>query len=161
MQHKKLKFSVLILLIALPGLNAQEVMPASGGNGTGSGGSVSFTVGQLVYTTSSGTSGSVSEGVQQPYEISTITGIEDAVGIVLASSVYPNPATDFLILRVDEYESMKLSYQLFDINGRLLEFSKITGSESTIMMNRFSAGTYFLKVMSNNKDVKIFKIIKN
>jgi opacity protein-like surface antigen len=161
MQYKKLRFCVLILLIALPGLSAQEVMPASGGNGTGSGGSASYTIGQPGYTTSSGTNGSVSEGVQQPYEISTITGIEDAVGIVLASSVYPNPATDFLILRVDDYEGMKLSYQLFDINGRLLESNYITGSESAIMMSRYSAGTYFLKVMSSNKDVKTFKIIKN
>jgi hypothetical protein len=40
-------------------VQAQETIPASGGNATGSGGSVSYTVGQLTYNTISGTSDTV------------------------------------------------------------------------------------------------------
>jgi hypothetical protein len=42
--------------------------PQAGGEATGSGGSVSYSVGQVVYTTNTGINGSVAQGVQQPYE---------------------------------------------------------------------------------------------
>jgi len=51
---------------------AQTAIPAAGGNATGSGGTVSYSVGQLTYNTYQGSVGTVSEGVQQPYEILTI-----------------------------------------------------------------------------------------
>ncbi len=160
MKIKKLNLIGILLFLGLAGLSAQEVIPSSGGNATGSGGSASFTVGQLMYKTHEGATGSLAEGVQQPYEISTITGIEEAIGIVLVSSVFPNPTADFLTLRVEDNLSMELSYQLFDMTGRLLKNNKITASETTINMVRFSAGTYFLKIIDNKQDVKTFKIIK-
>ena len=113
-----------------------------------------------MFNTHPGTNGSVAEGVQQPYEISVVTGIEEVLGIDLVSSVFPNPTAGFLTLRVDDYLNMDLSYQLFDIGGRLLKNNKVTESETTIDMVRFSAGTYFLKIIDNNRDVKTFKIIK-
>ena len=161
MKYRKLLLSILFLFLGLAGLIAQEVIPASGGNANGNGGSASYTIGQLMYKTHFGVNGSISEGVQQPYEISTITGIEEAIGIVLVSSVFPNPATDFLTLRVEDYGNMDLYYHLFDINGRLVENSRVTGSETIINMTRFSAGIYILKIIDNNTDIKTFKIIKN
>ncbi len=53
--------------------SAQEVIPASGGNATGSGGSVSYSAGQVFYSIITGETGSVAEGVRQPYEISVVT----------------------------------------------------------------------------------------
>lgn len=78
-------------------LLSQNAIPATGGNASGSGGSVSYSVGQVTYLINTGTSGSVAQGVQQPYEISVVTGIEEASGIELEFSVYPNPASDFAI----------------------------------------------------------------
>lgn len=43
---------------------AQQVQPASGGNASGSGGSASFTIGQIFYTTPTGASGSSDQGIQ-------------------------------------------------------------------------------------------------
>ena len=43
---------------------SQETIPASGGAAIGSGGTSSYSVGQLVYTTNTG-SGTVTQGVQQ------------------------------------------------------------------------------------------------
>ena len=82
----KQKERLLIILIMFGGglaLQAQEVISSSGGNVSGSGGSVSYSVGQVVYTTNTGTNGSVAQGVQQPYEISVVTGIEEATNINL------------------------------------------------------------------------------
>ena len=160
---RKLIFITGITTLSLLISNAfsQESVNTSGGNATGSGGSVSYSVGQVFFNTSESTTGSVVEGVQQPYEISVVTSIEEAIGINLVASAYPNPVTDHLTLRIDDYESFELSYQLFDINGRLLENKQVIGYETIIIMAHFTAGIYFLKVIAINRDIKTFKIIKN
>ncbi|MFA4853257.1 MAG: T9SS type A sorting domain-containing protein [Thermoplasmata archaeon] len=173
MQHRKLKLSALLLLgLGLTGLQSQEAIPATGGEASGSGGTVNYSVGQVFYTTNTGTNGSVAQGVQQPFEISVVTGLEEAKGITLQCSAYPNPTTDFLTLKVENYDTENLSYQLFDISGKLLQNKKAEGNGTTISMENLVPATYFLKVYAvgrndrtgvtdNNKEVKTFKIIKN
>ena len=161
MKYKKLKFSALLLLgLGLTGLQAQESVNATGGNASGSGGTVSYSVGQVVYTTNIGTNGSVAQGVQQPYEISVVTGLEEAKGINLTVSAYPNPTTDYLTLEVKEYELSNLHFQLYDMSGKLLQNEKITGNQTSIVMSNLVPATYFVKVIQDNKEVKTFKIIK-
>ncbi len=162
MRHKKLKLSAVILIgLGLTGLQAQESVTATGGNASGSGGSVSYSVGQVVYTTSTGANGSVAQGVQQPYEISVVTAIEEAKGINLSVSVYPNPTTDYLTLEVKDFELSTLHFQLYDMNGKLLQSEKISGSQTSITMGNLVSATYFVKVIQSNKEIKTFKIIKN
>ena len=145
------------LLIA----QAQSTIPASGGNAGGSGGSVSYTVGQIVNVTISGSNGSVIEGVQQPFEISVITEVGNTEEITLSCSVYPNPVTYFLTLKIGTGVKVKLSYKLYNINGKLLENKKILTDETQIAMVTYASGTYLLRVTDNKKDLKTFKIIKN
>ena len=162
MRHKKLKLSAVLLLgLGLTGTQAQTAVPTTGGNASGGGGSASYSVGQVVYTTTANTYGSVAQGVQQPYEISVVTGLEEANGISLSVSAYPNPTTDFLNLKIENYDNTNLLYQLFNISGKLLETKKIENNETSIVMNDLAKATYFLKVIENNKEVKTFKIIKN
>ncbi|MBN2669392.1 MAG: T9SS type A sorting domain-containing protein [Bacteroidales bacterium] len=162
MRQKRLILSAILLLgLGLTGLKAQTSINASGGVATGSGGSASYSVGQVVYTTNTGTSGSVAEGVQQPFEISVVTEIEEAKGINLSVTAYPNPTTDYLTLEVNEFEISNLSYQLYDISGKLLQSEKIKGNQTSIVMNNLVPATYFVKVIQRNRDVKTFKIIKN
>jgi len=117
--------------------------------------------GQVVYTTNTGTNGSVAQGVQQPFEISVVTGIEQTKGINLSVSAYPNPATDFLMLKVENYDNGNLSYQLFDMNSKLLQNKKVTSNQTSIVMSNLVPATYFVKVIQENKEVKTFKVIKN
>ena len=162
MRHKRLKLSAVLLLgLGLTGLQAQTSVNATGGNASGSGGSASYSVGQVVYTTHTGTSGSVAEGVQQPYEISVVTAIEEAKGINLSVSAYPNPTTDYLTLEVKDFELSTLYFQLYDMNGKLLQSEKITGNQTSIVMSNLVPATYFVKVTQGNKEVKTFKITKN
>lgn len=161
MQNKKLALSAVFLLaLGLTGLQAQQTITTAGGDGSGSGGSVSYTVGQTVYTTASGTNGSVAEGVQQPFEISVVTAIESAKSISLEFVVYPNPATDYVVLKIGDYEVANLNYQLYDLGGKLLEKNKIQGSETNISMQSLMPSTYFLRILDKDKVIKIFKIIK-
>lgn len=161
MKHKKLKLSALFLLgLGLSGLQAQEAIPASGGNASGSGGLASYSVGQVIYSTNTGNTGSVAQGVQQPFEISVVSGIEKAKGINLECMVYPNPTTDILTLKIENYNHENLSYLLYDISGKVLKNEKLTENETSIPMADFVPAIYFLKVTDNQKEIKSFKIIK-
>ena len=148
------------LISAITGIKAQQGFTAAGGGASGSGGTAAYSVGQIVYTTNTGAGGSVAQGVQQPYEISIVLGLEDHQ-ISLNMKVYPNPTSDFLILNVGNFELSTLNFELFDVSGKLLESKKITSITETISMENLPSSTYFLKVTSNNEEVKTFKIIKN
>ena len=162
MRQKKLKLSVALLLgIGLLGLQAQETIPATGGNASGSGGTASYSVGQVAHQTHRGTNGSVAEGVQQPYEISMITTTDETEGINLSISAYPNPTKDYLTLEVKDFELSNLNFQLYDIQGKLLQNEKLTGTETKIDMSGLAPATYFVIVIKDNKGVKTFEIIKN
>ncbi|MEI7979940.1 MAG: T9SS type A sorting domain-containing protein [Bacteroidota bacterium] len=163
MKQKKLKFSAFILLgLGLTnGVKAQTAIAASGGTASGSSGNVNYTVGQIVYTTNTGTNNSAAEGVQQPYEISGVTGLTETSGIILSTSIYPNPTSDFVILKIGNYKVSDLSYQLFDLKGCQMESKKVNGIETNIDLSELIPATYFLKVIENNKEIKTFKIIKN
>jgi hypothetical protein len=160
---KKPFISIIIFCLFgyVTSLQAQSTIPASGGNASGGGGTVSYTVGQIVYTTNTGTNGTSAQGVQQPYEISVVTSVENDEEVTLECSVYPNPTTDFLTLKIINCDKEKLSYKLYDINGNLIENQNVTGKETQITMENRVSGTYFIKVTDNNKDLKTFKIIKH
>ena len=158
MKHKKVKLSVLLLGIGLTA-QAQQATTASGGNASGSGGTVAYSVGQIVYATNTGTTGSLAQGVQQPYEISILLGIDNH-SINLELTAYPNPTTNYLKLNVGKAELSTLNFQLYDISGKLIENRKIISSSETIAMENLPNGIYFLKITNNNNEVKTFKIIK-
>jgi hypothetical protein len=142
-------------------VQAQETIPATGGNATGSGGSVSYTVGQITYSAISGTNGTVNQGVQQPYEISIVTASNSAREITLECTVYPNPTRGLLKLIIVSFENENLRFQFFDINGVLLQDKKVESKETEISINNLSSSVYFLRVIKNNMEVKVFKIVKN
>ncbi len=171
MRHNRLKTCLVLLLgLGLTGLQAQTSINATGGDASGDGGSVSYSVGQMVYITNTGTNGSGAQGVQQPYEISVVTGIEEAIGISLSVRAYPNPTTDYLTLSIEDnvktsHDLSLMSYQLYDIQGKLLQSEKITDNQTSIVMGNLVPGTYFVKVIAMaqgiaNQEVKTFKIIK-
>ncbi|MFA5972522.1 MAG: T9SS type A sorting domain-containing protein [Lentimicrobiaceae bacterium] len=165
MKNKKVKLiATLFLGVGLTVLHAQEAVPVTGGNASGSGGSVSYSVGQVVYSTNTGTGGSVAQGVQQPFEISIVTALEETEGITLQCSVYPNPSADFVILKVVASATLSIQtmlYQLYDGSGKLLENTKIVSNETRIALSNLPDADYFLKIIQGNKELKTFKIIKN
>ena len=154
-------FLVILLCCGLcTALLGQETIPATGGNATGNGGSVSYTVGQIAYSILSGTNGTVIQGVQQPYEISVVTAIESINAINLECIVYPNPTRGVIKLVFGSFDNEEMRFRLYDINGVLLQDKKIESRETEISMENLSSSIYFLKVIINNKEVKVFKIVK-
>ncbi len=162
-RQKKVLLSTLFLIFGFILLQAQESIAAAGGESTGFGGTVSYTIGQMFYMTSVDNSTSIAEGVQQPFEISVSTGVDEP-GINLNISAYPNPTLNYLHLEVDasvnrNYQTMQ--YQLFDANGRLIAMEKIVSDVTTIITSELSPATYFLKILGDREELKTFKVIKN
>ena len=91
-------FTLGIAVFAFSGLQAQEAPVASGGEATGSGGSVSYSIGQVSYLTNSGSGGTIGEGVQQPYEIQTLDVVENYKDLSIV--LFPNPTRENLNLNI-------------------------------------------------------------
>lgn len=158
MKQRKLKLSVLLLGLGLIA-QAQQAVTASGGDATGNGGTLAYSVGQVVYTTCTGASGTVAQGVQQPYEISIVLGIDNHQ-FSLDLQAFPNPTTDYLHLKVESEALNDLTFQLIDLNGKLIESKIISSTTETIHLGDLPSATYFLKVNNKNNALKTFKIIK-
>jgi hypothetical protein len=156
---KKIKL-VACLLLGTHLIYAQENIPASGGNATGSGGTVSYSVGQLVYTTNTDTGGTVSQGVQQSFELLTLNNPE-LTTVNLTAVTYPNPTSDYVVLKITDSTLDNLSYKLIDVNGKAISNGSVTNGDTQINMQQLALGMYILKVNQNNQELKTFKIIKN
>ena len=154
--------SLLLLVIGvmyLGSTQAQESSNASGGDATGSGGTVAYSVGQVVYTTNTSTSGTVSQGVQQAYEIFKV-GIKES-GLDVSLSVFPNPTIGNLTLKISGYNKEKLSYQLYDMQGKLVNSGEVKSKRTQIRTEHLSSATYFLNIMNQqHQKVETYKIIK-
>jgi hypothetical protein len=139
---------------------AQQAVSSTDGNGTGLGGAISYTSGQTSYNSSISNSGTVPEGIKLPFEIQVVTKLDEAREITLECEAYPNPVTDFLILRIgrDQFENMK--YQLIDPKGKVLEEAFIGDAETNISLKHYKPTNYFLKVMDDSREVMTFKITK-
>lgn len=159
---RKVKNLILMLLGVLWATHtlAQQNIPATGESATGSGGSVSFTVGQLVWNMFPGSNGTILEGVQQPFEISVVTAIENTEYISLVCTAYPNPTRGQLklIVELEDYKSFR--YHLYDINGKVLQDKPILNENTEIPMDNLFSSLYLLKVFKGKVEIKVFKIIK-
>ena len=150
---------VACLLLATPLIYSQENVPASGGDATGSGGSSSYSVGQVAYTTNTG-NGTVTQGVQQSIELFTLSNPELAT-VKLSAVTYPNPTSDYVVLAISDAKFIGLSYVLYDLQGRAVSQGQAPQSNTQIDMRTLELGTYLLKVSHDKKELKTFKIIKN
>jgi len=161
MKNIQLKtITAFLFLFGIMKINAQKATVASGGNAAGSGGTVSYSIGQVADKTQTGTTGTITQGVQQPFEIVTLSGSE-FTNIKLEAIVFPNPTVLNVTLKITNSDLENFSYQLFDLRGRLLNEGKISNEETIIEMDRYPSATYLLKVNSNSKELKTFKILKN
>jgi hypothetical protein len=151
---------LVILIFTMISSYAQEAILTAGGDGTDSGGSTAYSVGQILYSTSSGASGEMIHRVQQPYEISVVNGLDQFGELDLILSTYPNPANDFLTLKVEGLKWTDLNFQMYNSDGRVIYSDILLTTETNIDMSHFPPGVYFLQVTRENDAVKTFKIIK-
>ncbi len=164
MTRTKLILTLLFMTgLGILALKAQHSVNTAGGNVLNTSGSVSYSVGQIVYSSHVDENGSVSEGVQHPYEIYVITIIDEPGNNQPMLSVFPNPVADQLSLMVvgrDNCPQSDYHYQLLDINGKSLKAERMMDDITLIDMGGKMPGTYFLKVTASEGKSWLFKIIK-
>ena len=148
----------LALLMGAAHCHAQTAVATAGGEA----GTMSFTVGQPFVEVAESDAGSLTQGVQQAYQITVVeVGVPElAAAVTLEAEVYPNPVADRLNLRVDNLESTRLRYALTDNNGRTLASADITVALTAIEMSTLVQGIYFLRVTNSETALKTFKIVK-
>lgn len=151
---------VLFFIVAAHQANAQNGIVATGGNATNISGSVDFSIGQIAYKHINVAGGSVNMGVQQPWEV-IVLGADNFPSIVVEMSVYPNPTTDFVILKIEDLKTENLNCRLMDVSGKQIEETKISKAETHLLLNNLNTGSYILNIFRNNQIIKSFSIIKN
>jgi len=120
---------------------------------------MSSSMGQFAYITYEGVNGSVSEGVQQPYEISIASVVQTVAEI--SCYVYPNPTDENIILSIASTNGKNLVFQLYDSKGNLLICDAIAKTSNVIPLSGYSPGVYVLDIVDGKTNLKSFKIIKS
>lgn len=135
----------------------QSTIATTGGDVASPTGNVSFTVGQIDYV-SVESSGSVNQGVQQPYELFVLETTEWTSDFVI--SAYPNPIVSFLTINIGETTPELLDYVLTDENGRIVSEGMLKEKETKLDVRELASSTYFLNILHNDQQVKTYKLIK-
>ena len=78
-------------------------------------------------------------------------------------TVSPNPTKDIATIYIEDLTKWEdLEFNLFDINGRIIqENKKITDTNTNTNLSILPIGIYFLKITNSKKVLKTLKIIKN
>jgi hypothetical protein len=156
MKHKIMFLGVFVSFLGI----AQQNTVATGGNASSAGGSVSYSIGQIDYESSSNANGTVSQGVQQPFEIYPLA--VDELFSSLEINLFPNPTSDFIQLTIGDLSKVEsLNYQLTDASGRLIQSARIQENNTQIDVQNLSSASYFLNVFVGDQPAKSFTLIKN
>lgn len=151
--------SLLILSMAIA-TQAQEGVTASGGDISGTAGSVSYSVGQVFFQSNSGSTGNLIEGVQQPYELVTVN-IFEPIKNEIVISIFPNPTLGRLNIALKERVGNDLRYRITDFQGQLWEENYLKALNTRIELHQLPPAPYLLQIWQDNQLIQSSKIIKN
>lgn len=148
----------LPLLLLSGTLFSQKSTVATGADAQGAGGSMSYSIGLTNYETIS-SSGTITQGVQQPYEFYAV-GIEEWDSDIQISA-YPNPLTTQLTVSFSNEVLEEMSFQLTDGAGRLIETGQLESKETFIDVQALARSNYFLTIYKKDQSVRVYKLVKN
>jgi hypothetical protein len=160
---KPFKFHLLVIsgisLFFTNSALSQLSVNSSGGDASGTGGTVAYSIGQIEYTAHSNASGSIDQGVQHAYEVFTLATNETEMNI--SASAFPNPTSDLITIKLSNIDIMDLTYHMLDMQGKVISNGLITEPETQLDMSSLPAATYFVSIMTKeNKKLETFKVIK-
>ncbi len=90
------------------------------------------------------------EIVTEQVVIEPFSGIQD-VEDMLGVSIYPNPAKDFVQINIEDAITNKLSLQVYDMLGKLIESQTITEQTTQLNIKNLEKGVYILKIGNSTK----------
>lgn len=158
-KYYRLLIAFVLIFFLSNQVKGQENTITTGASFSGNG-TFSYSVGQVAYTQFSNNDFSISEGLQQAYEISIVTGIDDYPNIMLELKVYPNPVIEYLNIEVKQSQPINLKYRLLRIDGTQLKIGDIHEKTTILEMTPYTSAIYLLNIIDENKTIKTFKIRK-
>lgn len=140
---------------------SQEVVSSGGDQFSNSEGSFSFTVGEPVIETFSGSQEILTQGFQQNYEqilaFSTIPYLSNF-------SVYPNPFSEVVTILFSEGMDKEITISLHELDGKLISIMNNIESGSSgkieLLLTDLPDGMYFLNILISNDLNSTYRVVK-
>lgn len=94
------------------------------------------------------------------------SGVEAHEEITLETTLYPNPATAEVNIKVESNAKQSFQYQIMDVMGNIVERGQLEGQANnqskTVQVHNLEIGIYFVQLTdtSNNERVDTIKFIK-
>ncbi len=164
---KKIHWSPVLLLFAIflsaGALKAQQVVSAAGTHAASGTAQLSWTIGEPVSGTLAGGGHILTQGIHQGLLL--VDAVEGNLEPGYSVSVYPNPATECLVLEFLHLQQQKLVgpgkgfyLRLYDVNGKLLLEEPVEHRVTLIPMDGYaSSSVYFLQIIRLNRNIQHMK----
>ncbi len=135
-----------------------EVFTTSGDYFSNLSNSLSWTLGECVIDTYTGSSNILTQGFQQSSYL--INSLEENLNSEHSIFIYPNPTSGLITIYQESKDTKQLQVDLLDINCKLL-YSEMFQNDIQLNLSRYTNSQYFIRVKDTNKNsIKTFKLIK-
>jgi hypothetical protein len=158
MKRSILFIFTILLAFSLSAQVKQEVIASAGGYSVASGVSLSWTLGETIIPTFTNGGLTLTHGFQQQL---IVTAVEENLEDVVKVTLYPNPASDIVNIKLGSPLDGEVKLFLLDSRGRLIktDFMEETAVEKEINLQDLPAGLYLLK-MTKGKLSNVYKVVK-
>lgn len=137
-----------------------EIITTSGDFFVNANSSLSWSIGECITETFITTNAILTQGFQQSHYI--ITRIDDFASGAMIINVFPNPASDFIDVEIENRNNdQAYTLKLFDLQGRELFSNELNTNKSQLNLRQYIKGVYFLMILDrNNSFIRYYKIEK-
>lgn len=163
---KVIKVLILLLLPFSTYVNGQQlsqmVLVPAAGVATAGVLNYSQTIGECAVEMMEGSGFILTQGFQQPGMIFTVVKPHEGTGV----DVYPNPATDYINVKLFGDQARKFRIEIINLTGTILSFVNLDFITEyyhiqQIDVSSLKLGFYFVRITSDDSKIKrIFKIEK-
>ncbi len=152
----------LFLFLGTSAVFGQSLTPwlisTAGSHDDSSGGTLSWSVGELAITTLEGDEHMITQGFHQgSLDIETTYKMADTD---YELHTYPNPARDYVTIEVNHDSYEHLHFTLLDIHGSKLKGDHLKGYTTRLSVQSLNSGIYFLNIADQNTIIQTFRITK-
>ena len=151
-----MKLLLFIVLFSSTVYSQSTVLSA--GNTIENNGSISYSVGQIFVSPLDANTGSLYIGVQQPFEILSLS-LEDFKS-EMSLVGYPNPTSGLFYLDIKNSNSFPFLLKLYDLRGRMIFTKSVKKNKAVVNISNHAKGMYILHLVDKDKNVYLHKILK-
>ncbi|HRH68647.1 MAG TPA: T9SS type A sorting domain-containing protein [Flavobacteriales bacterium] len=139
---------------------AQRTVVPAGGDASGNGGTMSWTLGQVDYIANGSASGTVAQGVQQPTEFLVLATAEQNP-MTRSVHVMPNPTSDGITVQLSTTPERAATYRMLDLTGQEVATGPFIAASAYIPLAGLASSTYVIHVLHDGTETAVLRVIKD